>query len=91
MPNLLTASTLPDVVYHYCSVDTFFQIITNHTLRLSDIEKSNDFMEKKWAIRQCLEHIKNNLTNPPIRAASSRSLPPRCSPVWSNSFSGTTR
>ena len=31
MPNLLTASTLPDVVYHYCSVDTFFQIITNHT------------------------------------------------------------
>lgn len=64
MPNLLTTSTLPDVVYHYCSVDTFFQIITNHTLRLSDIEKSNDFMEKKWAIRQCLEHIKNNLTNP---------------------------
>ena len=64
MPNLLTASTLPDVVYHYCSVDTFFQIITNHTLRLSDIEKSNDFMEKKWAIRQCLEHIRNNLTTP---------------------------
>lgn len=55
---------LPDVVYHYCSVETFFQIITNHTLRLSDIEKSNDFMEKKWAIRQCLGHIKNNLNNP---------------------------
>lgn len=46
MPNLLTTSTLPDVVYHYCSVETFYQIITNHTLRLSDIEKSNDFMEK---------------------------------------------
>ena len=42
MPNLLTASTLPDVVYHYCSVDTFYQFITNHSLRLSDIDKSND-------------------------------------------------
>ena len=40
MPNLLTTSTLPDVVYHYCSVDTFYQIITNHTLRLSDIERA---------------------------------------------------
>ncbi len=55
---------LPDVVYHYCSVETFFQIVTNHTLRLSDIEKSNDFMEKKWAIQQCLLHIENNLDNP---------------------------
>lgn len=55
---------LPEVVYHYCSVETFFQIITNHTLRLSDIEKSNDFMEKKWAIQQCLQHIRNNLHNP---------------------------
>lgn len=64
MPNLLGTSSLPDVVYHYCSVETFFQIVTNHTLRLSDIEKSNDFMEKKWAIRQCLAHIRNNLHNP---------------------------
>ncbi len=60
----LRSPQLPDVVYHYCSVETFFQIITNHTLRLSDIEKSNDFMEKKWAIRQCLGHIKKNLNNP---------------------------
>lgn len=57
-------SHLPDIVYHYCSVETFFNIITNHTLRLSDIEKSNDFMEKKWAIQQCLLHIERNLNNP---------------------------
>lgn len=55
---------IPDVVYHYCSVETFFQIITNHTLRLSDIEKTNDFMEKKWAIQQCLQYIESNLNNP---------------------------
>ncbi len=59
-----TNPPLPDVVYHYCSVETFYHIITNHTLRLSDIEKSNDFMEKKWAIRQCLLHIEHNLDNP---------------------------
>lgn len=54
MKPVLHPLPLPSVVYHYCSVDTFFQIITNHTIRLSDIEKSNDFMEKKWAIQQCL-------------------------------------
>lgn len=56
--------TLPPVVYHYCTVETFFNIISNHSLRLSDIEKSNDFMEKKWAIQQCLMHIRSNLNNP---------------------------
>jgi hypothetical protein len=64
------ASTFPDVVYHYCSVETFYHIISNHTLRLSDIEKSNDFMEKKWAIRQCIQHIRNNLDNPDYPCAS---------------------
>ncbi|MDY4442700.1 MAG: hypothetical protein SPE35_00925, partial [Butyricicoccus sp.] len=64
MKPVLHPLPLPSVVYHYCSVDTFFQIITNHTIRLSDIEKSNDFMEKKWAIQQCLQHIRNNLHNP---------------------------
>ena len=64
MKILLNHTTLPDVVYHYCSVETFYHIISNHTLRLSDIEKSNDFMEKKWAIRQCLQHIEHNINNP---------------------------
>lgn len=33
------------VVYHYCSVDTFFNIIKNSSMWLSDISKSNDYQE----------------------------------------------
>ena len=55
---------MPSTVYHYCTVETFFNIVKNHTLRLSDIEKSNDFMEKKWAIQKCLEYIRSNLDDP---------------------------
>lgn len=35
-------------IYHYCSVETFLSIIQNKTLRLSDINKTNDYMEKRW-------------------------------------------
>lgn len=34
-----------EVVYHYCSVDTFFNIIKNSSIWLSDIAKSNDYQE----------------------------------------------
>lgn len=34
-----------EVVYHYCSVDTFFNIIKNSSIWLSDITKSNDYQE----------------------------------------------
>ena len=33
------------IVYHYCSVDTFFNIIKNSSIWLSDIAKSNDYQE----------------------------------------------
>ena len=74
MKTILRHTKLPNVVYHYCTVETFFHIISNHTLRLSDIEKSNDFMEKKWAIRQCLQHIENNLSNPAYPCAEQPEL-----------------
>ena len=64
MDFILPGAILPAVVYHYCSVETFYHIISNHTLRLSDIEKSNDFMEKKWATRQCLNYIEQNISSP---------------------------
>lgn len=38
-------------VYHYCSIETFFAIITNRCLRLSDLNKTNDYMEKKWTLK----------------------------------------
>lgn len=53
---------LPDTVYHYCSTDTFYRIVANKTLRLSDIEKSNDFMEKSWSIHQCISHLRGRIS-----------------------------
>ncbi|MEA4853658.1 MAG: DUF2971 domain-containing protein [Christensenella sp.] len=38
-------------VYHYCGIDAFYEIISDKMLRLSDIDKSNDYMERKWLQR----------------------------------------
>lgn len=35
----------PKTVYHYCSLETFFAIFSNSTIRLSNISKSNDSEE----------------------------------------------
>ncbi|MFQ9247050.1 MAG: DUF2971 domain-containing protein [Clostridium paraputrificum] len=37
-----------NLIYHYCSLETFFAIITNKCIRLSDLNKTNDYMEKRW-------------------------------------------
>ncbi|MFA9399290.1 MAG: DUF2971 domain-containing protein [Clostridiaceae bacterium] len=37
-------------LYHYCSLETFIAIISNKCFRLSDLSKSNDYMERKWII-----------------------------------------
>lgn len=37
--------SMNEIVYHYCSVDTFFNIIKNASIWLSDIAKSNDYQE----------------------------------------------
>lgn len=38
-------------VYHYCTLDSFMSIISNKSIWLSDITKSNDSMEIKWITR----------------------------------------
>lgn len=40
-----------DAIYHYCSLDTFVQIMNNKTLRLCDLSKTNDSLEKIWGMR----------------------------------------
>lgn len=37
-----------DLIYHYCSADTFNSICTNKTIRLCDIFSMNDSMEMHW-------------------------------------------
>lgn len=36
---------MPDTVYHYCSCETFLSIISKSTLRMTNIQKSNDYTE----------------------------------------------
>lgn len=48
-------------IYHYCSLETFAQIIKNKTLRLSDLDKTNDYMEKKWGIQFLYEALCSEL------------------------------
>ena len=40
------------IIYHYCNYETFKKIITNKTLRLSDIRKSNDKYEMDLFLKQ---------------------------------------
>lgn len=49
-------------IYHYCSVDTLIAIIQNKTLRLSDLNKTNDYMEKKWAKKLIIDILKEKLS-----------------------------
>lgn len=51
------------LIYHYCSLDTFTQVIKNRTIRLSDLDKTNDYMEKRWGIELLQEALKKELEN----------------------------
>lgn len=46
------ATRVPKTLYHYCSVNTFFSILKNRSLWLSDVSKTNDSLELKWIIGQ---------------------------------------
>ncbi|WP_230397362.1 DUF2971 domain-containing protein [Novisyntrophococcus fermenticellae] len=36
------------LVYHYCTVEALMNILKNRSIRLSDMEKSNDYAERRW-------------------------------------------
>ncbi|MCM1500760.1 MAG: DUF2971 domain-containing protein [Clostridium sp.] len=44
------ARVKPQIVYHYCDLETFFAIFSNSTIRLSNISKSNDSEEITYLI-----------------------------------------
>lgn len=52
-----------DIVYHYCSVETFLSIIQNKCLWLCNIEKSNDSEERKYYEKALIETVKELLTS----------------------------
>lgn len=47
-----------EIVYHYCSVDTFLSIVRSSVLRLTDIEKSNDYEERTYMERMIMDELK---------------------------------
>ena len=52
-----------NIIYHYCGVETFLNIIRNHTLRLSDLCKSTDSLEIKSLLDAVQEEIMNQYRN----------------------------
>ena len=48
---------IPNILYHYCSVDTLISIAENKTLRLSEIAKSNDSMECQWLEKKIIPDL----------------------------------
>ena len=54
------ARNRPEIVYHYCSLDTDFWIFSNSTIRLSNISKSNDSQEITYLIPK-MKQFCNNL------------------------------
>lgn len=43
------------VLYHYCSTETFISIVRNRCIWLSDINTMNDFSEHHWAYERFVE------------------------------------
>lgn len=48
-----------NIIYHYCSMDSFFGIITNKNIRLSNAYKTNDYTELEWIFSV----MENSMTN----------------------------
>lgn len=44
---------IPDILYHYCSLKAFFDIIDSHSLRLSNGLIMNDYKEQKYFYDLC--------------------------------------
>jgi hypothetical protein len=49
------ATERPDVLYHYCSLDTFLKIAETSTIRLCNLRKSNDSKEMQWILEQACD------------------------------------
>lgn len=48
-----------NLIYHYCSLEAFLQIIKNNTLRFSDITKSNDGEEVIYISNLFVKYLKS--------------------------------
>lgn len=48
---------MPETLYHYCSLDTFYNIVKNKSICLSDLSKTNDSQELIWLKNDICEKL----------------------------------
>jgi len=62
--------TNPEILYHYCSLDTFTKIMQSHSFLMSDIRLSNDSMEVIYIYHKLIDALTGATTHLPqfIRA-----------------------
>ncbi len=57
-----------EIVYHYCDVNAFLNIIQNNKLWLSDVQKSNDSEECNWIKDKINQEIEKGLDTERLKA-----------------------
>lgn len=40
-------SNSDEILWHYCSLEAFYNIIKTHSIRLNDVYQSNDYTERR--------------------------------------------
>ena len=55
----------PDVIYHYCSMESFIKIIENKELWLSSSTQTNDIAECRWLFSLVVRYVQENFSNSP--------------------------
>ena len=48
---------MPETLYHYCGLDTFYNIVKNKSIWLSDLSKTNDSQELIWLKNDICEKL----------------------------------
>jgi Protein of unknown function (DUF2971) len=52
---------IPEILFHYCSVETLLSILSDMTIRMSPLTSLNDYMEHSWLRKIAIDYI-NDLT-----------------------------
>ncbi len=66
MCNKIERKDVPEILYHYCNIDTFMKIIEKKTIRLSNIFKMNDYSEVKHVLKYLLPALKEKYRENPF-------------------------
>lgn len=57
-------SNSDEILWHYCNLEAFYNIIKTHSIRLNDVYQSNDYTENEGFYKLVREQIYNKLSHP---------------------------